>query len=335
MKRKGSLLLIICLLVAILTACGAKSQTDVTKDLQEKVGKLQSYSAQATMTLQMGTEPQTYDVEVSYKKPEFYRVGLQNAKKEENQIILKNEEGVFVLTPALNKSFKFQNEWPKNSSQAYLYESLVQDILKDEAAVFSETEIGYVFETKTRYQNNSMLPMQIITFDKKELKPLSVKVLDTDRNEVVIVEFPSFTFDSSFDMNEFDVQKNMATAQLEVTVMAPVTDDNFAVMYPTTSFGAELADEVTVQTANGKRIVQTYEGENTFTLIQEKSVVMPTNAPIVSNGQPVDLGFAIGELVNQAVMWTYQGVDYTLASDTLTSEQLVIVAQTMIAGAEK
>jgi len=334
MKRNG-LLLIVCLMVAILAACGAKSQTDVTKDLQDKVEKMQSYSAQATMTLQMGTDPQTYDVEVSYKKPAYYRVSLQNAEKEESQIILKNDEGVYVLTPALNKSFKFQNEWPKNSSQAYLYESLVQDIVSDNAAVFTETETSYVFETKTRYQNNSMLPMQIITFDKKELKPISVKVLDTDRNEVVVVEFPTFAFDTPFDMSEFDVQKNMATAQLEVTVMASVTDDNFSVMYPTTSYGAELVGEVTLQTSNGRRVVMTYEGENTFTLIQEKSVVMPTNAAIVSNGQPIDLGFAIGELVNQAVMWTYQGVDYTLASATLTPEQLVIVAQTMIAGSEK
>jgi len=334
MKRNG-LLLIVCLMVAILAACGAKSQTDVTKDLQDKVEKMQSYSAQATMTLQMGTDPQTYDVEVSYKKPAYYRVSLQNAEKEESQIILKNDEGVYVLTPALNKSFKFQNEWPKNSSQAYLYESLVQDIVSDNAAVFTETETSYVFETKTRYQNNSMLPMQIITFDKKELKPISVKVLDTDRNEVVVVEFPTFAFDTPFDMSEFDVQKNMATAQLEVTVMASVTDDNFSVMYPTTSYGAELVDDVTLQTSNGRRVVMTYEGENTFTLIQEKSVVMPTNAAIVSNGQPIDLGFAIGELVNQAVMWTYQGVDYTLASATLTPEQLVIVAQTMIAGSEK
>ena len=334
MKRKG-LLLVVCLLVAILTACGTKSQSDVTNDLQEKVEKMQSYSTEATMTLQMGTDPQTYDVEVSFKKPEYYRVSLQNAEKEENQIILKNDEGVFVLTPALNKSFKFQNEWPKNSSQAYLFESLVNDIVADETTTFTENETSYVFETKTRYQNNSMLPTQIITFDKKSLEPVSLKVLDTDRNEVVIVEFKEFEFDVPFDVQEFDVQKNMAMAQLEVTVMAPVEDGNFSVMYPTTSYGAELVDEVTVKTSNGNRVVLTYEGENTFTLIQEKSLVMPTSAPIQSNGKPVDLGFAIGEMMNNALLWTYQGVDYTLASSSLTQEQLVIVAQTMIAGSEK
>ncbi len=49
-------------------------------------------------------------------------------------MILKNDDGVYVLTPALNKSFKFQSEWPENSSQAYLFESLVKDITEDKSA---------------------------------------------------------------------------------------------------------------------------------------------------------------------------------------------------------
>ena len=34
-------------------------------------------------------------------------------QKDQSQIILRNEEGVFVLTPALNKSFRFQSDWRK------------------------------------------------------------------------------------------------------------------------------------------------------------------------------------------------------------------------------
>ena len=46
-----------------------------------------------------------------------------------------------------------------------------------------------MFETKTRYQNNKMLPIQEITLNKKDLSPVSVKVMDTDRNALVTVEF--------------------------------------------------------------------------------------------------------------------------------------------------
>ncbi|PMY00991.1 DUF4367 domain-containing protein, partial [Pseudomonas sp. MPR-R5A] len=91
-------------------------------------------------------------------------------------------EGVYVLTPALNKSFRFQSDWPKNSSQAYLYESLIKDIANDKEAKFNATKDHYVYETKTRYQNNQMLPYQEITLNKSDLSPVSVKVMDSDKN---------------------------------------------------------------------------------------------------------------------------------------------------------
>src|SRR5690606_19116297 len=140
--------------------------------------ELKGYKANAKMTLQMGTDPQTYDIEVWHKDPSYYRVNLKNAQKDQSQMILRNDDGVFVLTPALNKSFRFQSDWPKNSSQAYLYESLVKDILEDNEAKFSATKEHYVFETKTRYQNNQMLPTQEITLNKSDLSPVSVKVMD-------------------------------------------------------------------------------------------------------------------------------------------------------------
>ena len=60
---------------------------------------------------------------------------------------MRNEEGVFVLTPALNKSFRFQSDWPQNSSQAYLYESLVRDILQDKKNLtFEKTDKYYILK---------------------------------------------------------------------------------------------------------------------------------------------------------------------------------------------
>ena len=124
MKKKIFMLALGLMVVLVLSACGEKSQDDVVKTLNGKLENLEGYKAKAKMTLQMGADPQTYDVEIWHKKPDFYRVDLKNAQKDQNQMILRNEEGVFVLTPALNKSFKFQSDWPQNSSQAYLYESL-------------------------------------------------------------------------------------------------------------------------------------------------------------------------------------------------------------------
>ncbi|MCS0674393.1 outer membrane lipoprotein carrier protein LolA [Cytobacillus firmus] len=331
MKKKWFMLLAGLLVVLALSACGTKSQEDVVKDLNNKLEDIKGYKAEAKMTLQMGTDPQTYEIEVWHKEPDFYRVNLKNAQKEQSQMILRNDDGVFVLTPALNKSFRFQSDWPQNSSQAYLYESLVKDIMEDKESKFSATKDHYVFETKTRYQNNQMLPVQEIKLKKSDLSPVSVKVMDPDKNALVTVEFSNVKFNATFDKKDFDMQKNMTGAQLEVPVMAEVEDQEFAVKYPQMDMAdVKLVDEQEVQTEDGKRVVLTYDGEKSFTLVQEKAAVMPTSSVVTSvKGEPVDLGFTIGALSDNTISWTYQGVDYMIASNDLSPEEMSEIARTV------
>lgn len=336
MKKKLFMLLIGLMVVLVLSACGTKSQSDVVNALSGKIEKLEGYKTKAKMTLQMGNEPHTYDVEIWHKKPDFYRVDLKNPQKDQSQMILRNQEGVFVLTPALNKSFKFQSDWPQNSSQAYLYESLAKDIIDDKEAKFTVTKEHYVFETKTRYQNNKMLPYQEITLNKKDLAPVSVKVMDSDHNALVTVKFSDVKFDASFDKNDFDMQKNMTGAQLDKTTMAEFKNKAFSVKYPEEIPGVRLIGEKEVKIDNGKRVVLTYDGEKSFTLVQEKTEVMPaTTGPTIMTGEMVDLGFTIGAVSNNSLTWTYEGVDFMIASNDLTPEEMVSIARTVQVDAVK
>ncbi len=332
MKKKFLLLLAGLAAVFMLSACGEKSQEEVVKELTEKMEEMKGYKVNATMTLEMGKEPQTYEVEVWHKNPGYYRVNLKNANKEQSQMILRNDEGVFVLTPALNKSFRFQSDWPENSSQAYLFESLVQDIIDDKEAKFKATDKHYVFETKTRYQNSKMLPIQEIILKKKDLTPVSVKVMDTDRNPMVTVEFSDMEINAKLEEKDFDMAKNMTGAQLEIPVMADLDKREFTVKYPSAEIpGASLIDERTVETENSKRVILTYDGEEkSFTLIQEQAKVEPaavTATPV--HGEPVDLGFTIGILTDNSLSWTHEGVDYMIASKNLTAKEMIMLAQSM------
>lgn len=316
----------------ILSGCGTKSQEDVVSDLTEKMDELNGYKTTAKMTLQMGAEPQEYEVEIWHKDPDLYRVKLKNAEKDQSQMILRNKEGVFVLTPALNKSFRFQSEWPENSSQPYLYESLVKDIMEDPAATYKETKEHYIFQTKTRYQNNKMLPIQEVTLSKKDLAPVSVKVMDPDHQTLVSVDFNQTEFNKKFDDNAFDMAKNMEGGQLDKETMAKESSDDFAVLYIDETGGYDLLREQNVEIENGARNVQFYgmNDERVFTLVQEKAEVMPA-APISIpvNGTPVDLGFALGAVTDTSVNWTYDGVEYTLASGALSPDEMVMLARTV------
>ncbi|QTM98124.1 outer membrane lipoprotein carrier protein LolA [Sediminibacillus dalangtanensis] len=333
MRKKLGLGVMLLLLILVLAACGEKSKEDVADKLSGNLEKMNGYKAEATMSLQTGEESQAFDIEISHKKKDFYRVLLKNEKDEKgSQIILKNEDGVFVLTPALNKSFKFKSEWPNNSSQPYLYQSLVKDVLEDSEASFKTTENYYVFETKTNYQNNNNLPYQEIYFDKKAYTPVMVKVLDKDKNPVVEVQFSSFELDPEFAGDAFEIEKNMTSGTLGIPVSAEENDNGeLEVFYPLERAGAELVEKKEVETENGERVILSFAGEKNFTLVQERADAYPASAmvPEQVNGEIVNLGFTMGALSEASLQWQANGNTYYLASEDLTKQEMIEVASSV------
>lgn len=331
MRKKLLLLFTGLMVLFVLAACGSKSQEDVRNELNSKLGNLSGYKVNAKMTLKMGSDSQVYNVEIWHKDPTFYRVNLVNAQKDQSQMILRNEQGVFVLTPALNKSFRFQSDWPQNSSQAYLYESLIKDIIADKNAKFSATKDYYVFETKTRYQNNSMLPSQEVKLNKSDLSPAVVKVMDPDKNALVTVEFSKMQFNASFNKDDFDMKKNMTRAQLGLPAMANAKDSSFTVKYPTVNIaGTKLIEEKDIKLENGKRVILTYNGKKSYTLVEEKVTDKEVSAsPELMDGDLVDLGVTIGAVTDHSISWTMNGVDYMIASKNLTKDELVEAAKSV------
>lgn len=334
-KKVGIWIVISFSLTLLLAACGEKSQESVVKKLEENIESMDGYKAKAEMSMLTGQEEQKYGIDVWHKKEDFYRVELSNDRDEQgNQVILKNEEGVFVLTPALNKKFKFQTEWPENSSQPYLYQSLVNDVVKDEEATFEVTDSHYIFQTKTNYQSNNNLPYQEIYFDKKNFTPVHVKVLDKDKNALVEVKFSNFEMNPAFKENDFEIEEILESESTETLSPGEETEeienDPFMILFPLFTAGAELTEKKEVSLDNGKRVIMTFTGDKNFTLVQEKLDVLPTlSHPKEVSGDIVNLGFTVGALLENAVEWTYNGVEFYLASEDLTKEELIQVAQSV------
>ena len=331
--KKYIILLIGLMLVIVLGACGSKSKEDVLGKLENMAEEMSAYQTNALMKLKTGKEDQVFRIEVTHQKEDFYRVLLKNEKDEESsQIILRNKDGVFVLTPALNKSFKFQSEWPNNNSQPYLFHSLINDIVNDKESTFSQTDSYYVFETKTNYEANSNLPYQTIYFDKESFAPVLVTILDKDKNPVVEVEYSNFQKNPELPEDTFDMKQNMTSSIFGVPVMAQEQlPKELTVFYPEETLGAKLMEEDQMDTENGKRVLLSYQGERNFTIIQETLDVYPTSAgtPELIQGEPVDLGFSVGAMTDSALRWQANGVNYYLASDELTKAEMIEVAVSM------
>ena len=152
----------IIVMLFVTVGCGKKDASDVIKELDKKISSVTTYQIEGTLQITNNDDTYNYDVTVSYEKPNKYRVSLTNTSNNHEQIILKNDEGVFVITPSLNKSFKFQSDWPNNNSQVYLLESLLNDINNDSERMFEEATDGYTITTKVSYPNNTNLVKQKI-----------------------------------------------------------------------------------------------------------------------------------------------------------------------------
>ena len=204
MKKK--FLSIALIMTLLLTGCGTLNEDKIKENFIKDSDNLKSYYIEGEMSLTNNDDTYKYDVEVSYKKDENYKVVLTNKANDYKQIILKNSDGVYVISPSINKSFKFQSTWPNNNSQVYLLGSLVNDLKNDKEATFEQQDNNFVFTTKVNYPNNPTYKKQQIILDKNSTLK-QVKVLD-DKN-VPYIEFTISNIDKkpTFDDEYFKLEK--------------------------------------------------------------------------------------------------------------------------------
>src|SRR5690625_3263471 len=178
---------------------------------------------------------------------------------------MKKEDGEFDISQDLKKIFKFQSDWTENSSQPYLYQSLVSDVVTDPEAEFESTDSHYIFRTKTNYQSNNNLPFQEIHFDKKSYTPVVVRVLDHDGNALVEVNFSSFDKEATFEDDDFTMEKNMAGQSADEPTSGQAAEESpFTVVFPSYMAEAELTEQKEVELENGKRVILSYTGDKNF-----------------------------------------------------------------------
>ncbi|MDQ0873165.1 outer membrane lipoprotein-sorting protein [Paenibacillus sp. V4I3] len=273
MRRVTWVVAVVMCLALVLAGCGMgkKDAGSIVKDLDHVISKSGSYQASGSMILNTGQQPQEYQVEVAYSPDHFYRISLTNAGKDVTQIVLRNEEGVFVLTPHLKKSFRFQSDWPENQGQVYLFQSLAKSIIADKDRQFTTDNDTYVFDVAANYQNEQ-LSRQKIWLNKKTLAPKQVQVSDANKNVLVQVNFTSFEFDAKFDKDYFQMERNMTSWNLKsLPTMADVgvTDANHpatggkSVTDKNLSATGGQSDQAAGQAQDGQKAAATKTGTDT------------------------------------------------------------------------
>lgn len=310
----------------LLTGCG-KDSSNVVDKFTKKIKNLDSYYLEGDLELRNNDEVYTYEVNVSYENKKYYKVSLKNKSNDSTQIILKNDEGVFILTPSLNRSFKFQSDWPYNNSQIYLLKALVRDIIEDSEYKFSETKKYYTINTKVNYPNNKDLVNQKIVLDKK-CNLVKVVVYNKDNIPEMELNVKKTDYSPSFKKNFFEINTIMSTFNEEIEVKETMTleDTIYPLVLPTNT---TLSNEEKIKKTNGERVLMTFEGDKPFLLVEETANREDEFTVIPTNGIPYQLMDTLGVMTDNSLNWSSNGIEYYLVSDVLSSEELVSIAESI------
>ncbi|MCC3377123.1 outer membrane lipoprotein carrier protein LolA [Cohnella sp. REN36] len=307
-RRLPWILAVTLLLTAVLSGCGGSKNADsIVKDLNKVSDKMESYQGTGKMTLHTGQQPQTYKVEVWYQKPNFYRIALTSESRDITQIVLRNDDGVFVLTPSLNKSYRFQSDWPENQGQVYLYQTLLRSIAVDNSRQFVKEKDAYVFDVLAGNYHNGSFARQKIWLNKQDYAPQKVEVTDANANVMVDVVFDSFQFGKKFEKSAFDMQQNMASSNGQTT--GDTTGDQGAADGAQADPGATATDPTAAKPEGqtGGKDSAASAGAGDFGGIEPAHELLPQGVEL-RDSQEVSLADG-----SQGVMYRYTGAyDFSL-----------------------
>ena len=366
MKKKLLFLLVGGLF--LLGGCGKMKESDVIKDLTKKINNSTSYYIEGTLEIVNNEDIYTYDVEVSYAKKDNYKVRLVNNVNNHEQIILRNKEGVYVVTPRINKSFKFQSDWPYNNSQVYLLSPLLEDINSDENRVFEEVTDGYKITVNANYPNNPKLVKQEILLD-KNVNIKSVTVIDKDGNKQISMNYKKIDLNSKFKDSYFDLKeiidvregtpnsaedKNNNTNTNENTNTNTNTNTNENtntntnestkteekkaentskiedVIYPMyIPTNTYLSNKEKVSKDSGERLILTFDGDNPFMLIEETIAKEKEHLIVPTYGELELMASTVAIVNDNSVNWIDNNIEYYVVSDKLSKQELLNIARSI------
>jgi outer membrane lipoprotein-sorting protein len=101
---KKNLFLILLVLCLFLVGCGKNSTNSIKSDLISSINNLKAYEVKGKLEVVNNDDVFNYDVMVDYRDKDFYKVSLKNIANNHEQIILRNDDGVYVMT---HKSLTF------------------------------------------------------------------------------------------------------------------------------------------------------------------------------------------------------------------------------------
>ncbi len=314
-------------LMLLLTSCNKTDvKTDGIKVATEYLSSLDSYELSCDMTVYRANKNIKMSIVVDYLKPNYYKVCFSN-KSGHEQVIVKNDEGVFVLTPSLNKEFKFDSEWPLNSSHAYLLEGICNDIKSDGSATFSMDGDTVIIESKLANKNNAATKLKF-HYDYKVKKPIKACLLDENNKEQILVEFNEFTPNKSLKKDLFNTKLIMEEKGNENEKTETDKDNEKDKTTSLTITAGYVCDGSTLSSSKIEDdcTILCYSGTKNYTIIVQKADVYSSSI-VMDSFTSMDF-LECGLILSNANVAKYyiNEIEVSIYSTTLSNDDILSVA---------
>ncbi len=321
---KKKLIIIIILVVILVLGIGffVLRGSSLEKTLEE-VQSYTSYELICNMEMLENDELRSYQVTSTYAlidDSDYYKVELYDKSLNQSQIIVKNSDGVFVLTPTLNQAFQFKSEWPNNTPKPYIYQSLLDFLDNNEVTKESD---GYRVKGEMTYENDSRVTSQEVVFD-KQLNPVSVSVYDGDGVEIISVVVTSFSANVSLTVDDFN----------EETLLSSTTNTYSSVstslpLYPVSLMGSVLETEQISTIDEMTNHILKFTGEKSFTIVESSLSESEDIEVTYINSDVIDLIDGIAYYEDNQLTYIASGIVCSIYSNDLTDEEMLTVLSSM------
>lgn len=313
---------VVAVVVIVAGIAFMKLKSPSLKSALEEAKQCTSYTLESSMELLENDELKSYQVNVTYLKNEndYFKVELYDKSLNQSQVIVKNDDGVYVLTPTLNQAFKFQSEWPLNSPKPYIYQSLLDFLENNE---YEKMKDGYLVSGEISYENDDRVATQEVKFD-KDLNPVFINVYDKDKTEIMKLEVTTFSMNERIDTETFNEEEIMKTSQSQYSNVSSSLP-----LYPVALLGSTLQKEEVSKINDSTNHILQFSGEKSFTLVE--TVMNKSNSMNVEeiDGEVIDLVDGFAYMKGNQMTYISSGVVCSLYSNELSQQEMLSVLSSM------
>lgn len=331
MKRLTYLFLLFILFFS-LTSCKTKNKN---VDFVDYINSLSTYVVRGKLETYFPNGSKESIITVYYKSPNNYRTEIQAANTIEKQIIIKNKEGVNVLIPSINKTFKISSDWPTTSNYPYLLSSLAKDIVNDADKTCEDKDDVIIYKVKTSLFNNSFPLTETITINKQTHLPLVVEV---KRDEEMITKFTFEEVKINENLDDLLFEHNSTMETLKTLTDEANISYNRTMTYPVyCPSGMSLKEEVGLGSGNDRRYILTYtgkEGKN-VTIYEKYANKTDTMKTEYIDGDVFVFGENVYIISDKTMKYFNNGIEYSLSSNEMSKFDVLFMADSLQITEEK